>query len=125
MSFRGKGMDASFAAIKGACKALKLVARRVDDISGSGMIILDVVNLIERAEFIVVDLTYERPNVYYELGYAHGVGNQPDNILLVAREGTELHFDIAALRVQYYKSTVHLRNLVKTAIGAMLKAAKG
>lgn len=124
MSFRGDGMDDSFVAIRAACKDLKLTVRRVDEVSSSGVIILEVVDLIERAEFIVVDLTYERPNVYYELGYAHGVGNLPTNILLVARDGTELHFDIASLRVRYYKSPKDLRKLVKSHLAEMLKAPK-
>jgi nucleotide-binding universal stress UspA family protein len=125
MSFSGAGMDDSFAAIKAACKAVKLIARRVDEIYSSGVIILDIVDLIERAEFIIVDLTHERPNVYYELGYAHGIGNQPGNILLVAKQGTELHFDIAALRVHYYKSATHLRQLVTKALRFMIQEAKG
>ena len=125
MSFRGDGMDDSFAAIRSACKALKLVARRVDEVNSSGVIILEIVDLIERAEFIVVDLTHERPNVYYELGYAHGVGNLPSNILLVAKDGTDLHFDIAALRVRYYKSVAELKKLAKASLGGMIKAAKG
>ena len=36
----------------------------------------DISELILKAEFIVCDLTLERPNVYYELGYAHGAGNR-------------------------------------------------
>jgi hypothetical protein len=61
-----------FSAITDTCKALKLKARRVDEAATSGFIILEIVDLIERAEFIIFDLTHERPNVYYELGYAHG-----------------------------------------------------
>jgi hypothetical protein len=62
---------------------------------GSGFIIREITESIERAEFLVFDLSYERPNVYYELGYAHGVGNEAPEILLIAREGTSVHFDSA------------------------------
>jgi hypothetical protein len=63
--------------------------------------------------------------VYYELGYAHGVGNLPTDILLVARAGTELQFDIAALRVRFYKSTEELRRIVKESLLGMIKASRG
>jgi len=124
MSFRGEGSEDAFAAIRSTCRSLKLVAKRVDELTSSGFIILEIIDLIERAEFVVMDLTHERPNVYYELGYAHGVGNSPQNILLVARTGTELHFDIAAMRIQYYKSASELEQLVKVKLGAMLKNAR-
>ena len=52
----------------------------------------------------MIDLTVERPTVYYELGYAHGVGNRAIEILLIAKTGTHLHFDIAHLAVMYYDS---------------------
>ena len=57
-------------------------------------------------------MTQERPNVYYELGYAHGVGNESSDVLLVAERGTVLHFDVAPLRVQYYSSETELRDVV-------------
>ena len=76
---------------------------------------------IERAEFIICDLTNERPNVYYELGYAHGVGNEGADILLIAKEGTTLHFDIGPLRVQYYSSTEHLRTIISANLKQMIR----
>lgn len=124
MSFAQPGMDDVFSAIRDICRRMKLSPKRVDENLTSGFIILEVVNLIERAEFIIFDLTHERPNVYYELGYAHGVGNAPSNILLVAKQGTVLHFDIAALRVQFYDSTESLRIIVKNSLAAMLKATR-
>ncbi|MDR4484952.1 MAG: hypothetical protein R3B95_17395 [Nitrospirales bacterium] len=124
MSFAQPEMDDVFSAIKDTCRRLKLSPKRVDESVTSGFIILEVVNLIERAEFIIFDLTHERPNVYYELGYAHGVGNAPSNILLVAKQGTVLHFDIAALRVQFYDSTESLRIIVKNSLSLMLKEAR-
>jgi hypothetical protein len=124
MSFQGEGGDETFKAIKDACRIIKLNARRVDENTTSGFIILEIIDLIEKAEFIVFDLTRERPNVYYELGYAHGVGNSPSNILLLAKQGTKLHFDIAALRVRFYKSTEELRDIIKRNLTEMMKMSR-
>jgi hypothetical protein len=101
-----------FEAIKDECSKLGFVANRVDETTGSVLVIKEIVDAIEQAEFIVCDVTHARPNVYYELGYAHGVGNQGSNILLIAREGTELHFDIKSLKVAFYKSIEDLRPAV-------------
>lgn len=97
-----------FQAIHRACKKTGLEARRVDNIPGSGPIPTKILREIEEAEFLIFDLSVEKPNVYYELGYAHGVGNRPIEILLIAKEGTKLHFDIAHLGVALYKSTTEL-----------------
>ena len=120
------GQEASdvYSAIKDECKKLRLNARRVDENVGSGIIIREITRLIERAEFIICDLSSERPNCYYELGYAHGVGNQAADILLVAKQGTALHFDIAPLRVQFYNSTEHLRSIVSSSLKQMIKATR-
>jgi hypothetical protein len=76
----------------------ELVAKRADDRPEAAVIIDEIKKLILESEFIIVDLTHERPNVYYELGYAHGVGNQPSDVLLIASKDAHVHFDIAGLR---------------------------
>jgi hypothetical protein len=124
MPFSGQDMDDVYSAIKDECKRLKLSAARVDEQIGSGIVIKRIAKMIEDAEFIVCDLTRERPNVYYELGYAHGVGNEGSDILLVAKEGTELHFDIAPLQVQYYRSTEHLREILNRSLKGMIRATR-
>jgi hypothetical protein len=91
MPFTGQAMGDVYSAIADECSKLQLRAKRVDEIVGSGLVISDITALIEEAEFLICDLTYERPNVYYELGYAHGVGNQAEDILLIAKEGTTPH----------------------------------
>ena len=106
------GTDSATAAIKDECKKRRLKAMRADDYSGSGIVIVDIFNHIENAQFIICDLTNGRPNVYYELGYAHGTGNWPDTILLVAKKGTDLHFDIAPFQVKGYGSIQELRSIV-------------
>lgn len=123
MSFDKKNDDI-YTAIKDECKKIRLNAIRVDEVTGSGMILRKIINYIERAEFLIVDLTDEKPNVYYELGYAHGVGNEDYDILLVAREGTKLHFDIAPLAVHFYSSTEHLRRIVNEQLKKMIKLTR-
>ena len=110
-----------YSAMKDECSKLSLDCVRVDEVTGSGFILKKIYDLIERAEFIIADLTEERPNVYYEIGYAHGVGNEGNEILLIAKEGTKLHFDIAPLAVRFYSSTEHLRSIVNSHLGMMIK----
>src|SRR6266702_6967262 len=97
MPFKGAGMDDVYSAIKDECRKLGLHTRRADEFSGSGMIIDEITALIEKAEFIICDLTFERPNVYYELGYAHGVGNEALDILLIAHEGLSVNLGDAGI----------------------------
>ncbi len=124
MQFQGQEMTDAYTAIKDECKNIGLRAERVDENTGSGFVIREITDLIERSEFLICDLTNERPNVYYELGYAHGVGNEAHDILLIAKEGTVLHFDIAPLRVHYYKSSEDLKAIVSLSLKAMIEATR-
>lgn len=71
-----------------------------------------------------MDLTHERPNVYYELVYAHGIGNASADVLLVAKAGSVLHFDIGLLRVRFYSNVQELKQIVRTCLGKMVKATR-
>ncbi|MBE9593494.1 MAG: hypothetical protein IMF19_08430, partial [Proteobacteria bacterium] len=120
MSFSGEEMEDVWNVIKDVCERLELNAVRVDERVGSGFIVREITELIERAEFIIFDLSYERPNVYYELGYAHGVGNEDLDILLIAKEGTKIHFDIAPIRIRFYRNMEELRKIIRRDLKIMM-----
>jgi hypothetical protein len=84
-------MDPIYAAIAAAARALGLHAERVKDVRGDYRITETILAMIRRARLIVADLTYERPNVYFELGYARG---QEKTVITLLRAGTNAHFDV-------------------------------
>jgi nucleoside 2-deoxyribosyltransferase len=84
-------MDAIYQAISGAAKAVGLHAERVKDMKGDYRITDQILAMISRARLIVADLTHERPNVYFELGYARGLGKK---VITILRAGTIAHFDV-------------------------------
>ena len=47
-----------------------LRANRIDDFDFQNEITENILANIRAAEIVVVDLTFNRPNVFYELGYA-------------------------------------------------------
>lgn len=66
---------------------------RVDEHQHNNKIDLEIIALIERSVFLVVDLTGNRGGVYYEAGYAKGLGIQV--VYSVRRDEFDLvHFDI-------------------------------
>jgi hypothetical protein len=126
MPFRpDPGLAEVYEVIRGECAKLKLNVKRADDIVGSRPIIDDIADSILNSEFIICDLSDERPNIYYELGYAYGVGNGPLDILLIARQGTTIHFDIAPLRVRLYKDARELRSVLAHDLQEMIRLTRG
>ena len=94
-------------AIKRGCEASGVRAHRADEVEHSGSITELVLEHIERYRFLVSDLTHERPNVYYEIGYAHGMKKE---VVLTAQKGTHVHFDISSYNVIFYSSSTELED---------------
>lgn len=84
-------MDPVYLAIAAASAAVGLHAERVKDVRGDYRVTGLILAMIQRARFVVADLTHERPNVYFELGYARGLGK---TVVTIQRSGTVAHFDV-------------------------------
>jgi hypothetical protein len=84
-------MDPVFDAITAAAAAVGLRAERVKDVQGDYRITDKILALLRTARLIVADLSRERPNVYFELGYARGLSK---TVVTILRSGTNAHFDV-------------------------------
>ena len=91
---RGKYDDLIKEAILRARPDLEIV--RADDVSAPGTITTDIVTRIMRSDFVVADVTYPNPNVFYELGLRHA--SKPGTIIIKDNAGPRVPFDIAHLR---------------------------
>ena len=105
--------------IKDECQKFDIRAERIDEIHSSDRITNDILEKIETTDYLFADLTFERPNVYYELGFCHGLGKDPKKIVLMAKEGTKLHFDIKDMRTIFYESPVNLKKQLKQRLGGI------
>lgn len=103
-------------AIKETFHAFEIKAVVADEIEHGEAITDRVLSEIESSEFLIADLTLERPNVYYEIGYADALKKR---VILVRKKGTKLHFDIAHRNCPEYENATKLRNLLRRRLEAI------
>ena len=105
--------------IKPTCEKFGLKAIRADDIYKSGLIINDIARSIEEASVIIADVTLDNPNVFYEVGYAHGI--KKATILLSDRTRDKLPFDVSGFRTLFYDNTIGGKSDVEARLTSHLK----
>ena len=76
---------------------------RADDIATPGDITTDIFERIADSDYVIADLTYPNPNVFYELGLRHAT--RSGTILLRRQGAINPPFDVAVLRHIEYENT--------------------
>jgi hypothetical protein len=76
---------------------------RADDVSLPGTITTDIITRIMHSDYVVADVTYPNPNVFYELGLRHAC--KTGTIIIRDKSGPKIPFDIAHLRCIDYENT--------------------
>ena len=116
MAFREESEDA-FTAIKEVCKERGLKWCRTDQDSTTSRVYQRIVIGIQRATFVVADVTVGTLNVYYELGYAEALGKP---VVVIAKEGTELPFDTRDIPTTLYRNQTRLKALLGERIDGLV-----
>jgi len=84
---------------------------RSDDVSVPGTITTDILTRLMHSSFVVVDISYPNPNVFYELGIRHAC--KPGTILIRDAEATQkAAFDVSQQRyIDYRKTPAGIKDL--------------
>ena len=111
-----------YRAIKRACSALLIEARRVDEIYKPTRIIDDVFSTIVQSRLVICDLTARNANVLYETGLAHARNN---DVIMITQNMDDVPFDLQQFRVIKYlpnkeglsKLTEDLKRMISATLG--------
>lgn len=88
-------------AIRPATEELGLQVIRADEEQDGGIIHTLMIERLICTDIVIVDITNENPNVYYELGIRHCA--RPYSTILIYDKNTRLPFDIQPLRAIPYE----------------------
>lgn len=92
---------------------------RAKDRYTTNLVIEDITRQIQEAEIVIADITPDNSNVFYEVGYSHGL-NKP-TILLSDRKRASLPFNIAGFRTLFYDNTIGGKSAVEARLREHLR----
>lgn len=109
MSFAEEFRDvyASYAAV---CNEAGFTAETTNQADSLERILPRILAGIQRSAFVIADVTEANPNVFYEIGFAAGLGMP---VIVTARKGTRLPFDIADIPVLFWSGQEDLKKQLR------------
>lgn len=119
MMFGDAEMDSAYElAIKPVAEDFGFNVTRIDQIGDSEGISPQILQHIEGSAIVLCDLTGERPNVYFETGYALALRKE---IILTAKAGAIVHFDLRDRRTIFWTTAADLKRRLSERFTAILQ----
>ena len=97
--------------IRPVCAESGIEAYRASDIYRPGIVLQSITQGLTESNVIIAEITPVNPNVFYELGYAHGL-RKP--VILLAERDTPLPFDVSGYRVIFYENAIGGKSSLET-----------
>ncbi len=87
-----------------------------DTPEGRSMTVENTIEWMQTSDFFLVDLSYERPSCYYELGYIQSMNK---DTLIVARSGEKIHMSLNRNQISFYDNIEDYEEMVRTWISKL------
>lgn len=117
MSFSGEpSLSDAYESFKEVCAEFKYDCLRIDDESDIPRIMPELLQRLSQCAFCIVDITDEKANVYYELGYAEAAKR---SVIVTAKKGTSLPFDVKDIPVVFWENQKGLKEQLRKKIKAI------
>ncbi len=112
-----------YASYRTVCEEFRLNAERTDESESGERIVPRILDGIRCSAFVIADVTgtEKSPNVFYEIGFAEGFGRP---VIVTAKKGTDLPFDIADIPVLFWGSQEELKRELKPRVARVVAQLK-
>jgi hypothetical protein len=120
MSFNREFRDV-YATYKEVCQEFGFEAERTDESVSLERIVPRVEKGIRGSAFVIADVSEGTPNIFYEVGFARGLGK---DLIMTARKGTELPFDVVDIPAIFWEIQEDLKEGLRKCL-ASLRAKYG
>ncbi len=109
-------LEDAYESFQEICKEYQYECSRVNNATLVERIVPEIFTRIKKAAFVIVDLTDERANVYYEFGFAQGTNK---HVIVTAYKDTSLPFDVADIPVIFWEGQKQLKDKLRERIEAI------
>jgi len=117
MPFADEFDDVYELGIKASVEALGWECQRADEVIHNRDIMCKVCQGIRQARLVVVDLTGQNANVFYELGMAHALEK---DVILLAQDIGDVPFDLRQMNIIEYTAILPLCQRLPEVLGTLM-----
>ncbi len=98
-------LDIVYGTIKKELDSIGFICNRSDDVSGSPVIFNKILTEMFSSRFIIAELSYNNPNVFYELGIAHSFKESSNIIIIKQKSEQDVSYPFDLKHLQYIEYT--------------------